>query len=369
MQNQHPQEAAEQTRIAELTASLRYDSPLLPNVQDLLRWSPLSPETIQYLLEILLRPSIKPLWTRETLAWIRDRRRAHPEHAEREIAAFLLGRAPLDAAEKAAAGEALAKTLDNNRAIDKRIALANVWRGFVSGTRFLAPVSAVLALVLSACNAMFYPGFEIVQFLFWTAIILVVLEMLLSPFFVSTLMEQNGLHLSRMRAAAAAALGRLGLPESVDSLARAANGDSPEVRDAAMRALEAVLPTLTPDHYGRLGAQTVPNLGRVLMDGLEPFRLRVLEALEKVGDGRAIAPVKRIATYPLAGDSERLQAEAARILAVLEARQRQETERGTLLRGSHAAPAAAPDMLLRPAAEPSETPPEELLRPHSDEEQ
>jgi HEAT repeat protein len=361
-------EAAEQKRIAELAAHLRYDNPLRPITRDVLKEAPLSPETIQFLIEILRNPSLKPLWARETLAWISDQRRAHPEHTEREITAFILGRAPLDAAAKEAAADALARTLDNDRTIDKRITLANVGRGLASGTRFLAPVSAAIGLAIGACNALSYPGFGVLQYLAWTAIILIVLEVLLSPFFVGALLEQNWLHLSRMRAAAATALGHLRLPESVDSLARADNDDSPEVRDAAIHALDAVLPTLTPDHYGRLGSQTVPNLYRILYAGDESFKLRVLAALEKVGDGRAIAPLKRVATRQLFGATERLSAEAARILPILEARQRQETERGTLLRGSHAAPTATPDTLLRPAAEPSETPPEELLRPHSDEE-
>src|SRR5262249_22483297 len=77
---------------------------------------------------------------------------------------------------------------------------------------------------------------------------------------------------NRVRAAVARALGRLRVPISVNALAEAsiekgrlhqASGDN-KVRQAAWEALLDVLPTLTPDHYGKLRAQTVPNLCRLL---------------------------------------------------------------------------------------------------------
>jgi hypothetical protein len=151
---------------------------------------------------------------------------------------------------------------------------------------------------------------------------------------------------NRVRAAAAVALGRLQSVESVGALTTALYDHSAAVRRAAVPALKSALPLLTPEHYGQLGVQAIPNLCRALGHGDELLVLHVLDALEKVGDGRAVQPVEETATR---GRTDRIRQMAIRILPLLQERQRQES---------------ASKMLLR-AAVPTESAPHTLLRPVS----
>lgn len=85
-----------------------------------------------------------------------------------------------------------------------------------------------------------------------------------------------------------------------------------------------------------------------------------MTALEKVGDARAI-PTVRQAVRQWRWDTRENLVLAERVLGVLEERQRQETERGVLLRGAEQ-PVSDPAELLRAAAQ-TESKPEQLLRP------
>lgn len=174
----------------------------------------------------------------------------------------------------------------------------------------------------------------------------------LAPLIIPASLMYDDSRLNRVRAAAATALGHLRLPESVSILA-ASVYDSPRgeqttgchrVRQAAARALPEVLAALTSEHYGRLPAETVPNLCRLLHHPSTALVRDVLEALEKVGDGRAVQPVERLIQR---GRNEAICARAEAILPALLERQRQEQ---------------APHVLLRPTCKP-ETPSAHLLRP------
>jgi hypothetical protein len=166
------------------------------------------------------------------------------------------------------------------------------------------------------------------------------------------------------------ALGRLGDPEGVDALAAAAMDADRQIQRMGWIALWVLLPTLAPDDYGRLGAQGVPNLCRLLNSdrslgvrfGRADFntRIELLLAIEKVGDARAI-PAVRQARHAL-GASVEFVTIADRVLGVLEERKRRETERATLLRGAEQ-PAIADGELLRPSIKYAEIQPEQLLRP------
>jgi len=170
---------------------------------------------------------------------------------------------------------------------------------------------------------------------------------------------------NRIRAAAATALARIGQPESMGVVAQTLCDVSPLVRHFAHEALRALHPRLTSDYYGRLDSALTPNLCRALRQESrkhEPVSavrmIALLQALEKVGDGRAVEPVRALtnAAYYL-----RIGQEAERILPVLEARLRQENDSKMLLRGA-STPATKSEELLRAAVTSVEKKPEQLLR-------
>jgi HEAT repeat protein len=258
---------------------------------------------------------------------------------ERQAAAWALGHLELNAEQQADAAETLVAVLANRlpedtarlgrsclRTFLASCVLCTVWRlSFVE-----APLSLLLFMSCLLCAGPCIPA--------------------------SLLLDDR--RVNRVRAFAATALGRLQLPETTAPMAAALHDDSLVVREAASETLPAVLRTLTPDYYGWLGAQAVPDLCRAL--NRWNLRLPILEALEKVGDGRAVKPAERLlAEDPALEIQETLQ----RALPILQERKKREQESSMLLRGA-SSPQAAPDQLLRPAeANATTTAPEQLLRP------
>lgn len=178
---------------------------------------------------------------------------------------------------------------------------------------------------------------------------------------------------NRARTAAAWALGRVPRFDSAGSLAAASvDSTNARLRTASTASLRLVLPLLTYEHYGRLAPEAVPNLCRALhFDGGNFFNqspetvalgMQLLEALEKVGDGRAVWYVEMVSKRsrnPYIADTAR------RLLPLLEERRRREQNAGMLLRGS-SRPGAGADQLLRAAVGvDSNIPPDQLLRPTS----
>ncbi|MDW8209167.1 MAG: HEAT repeat domain-containing protein [Chloroherpetonaceae bacterium] len=172
--------------------------------------------------------------------------------------------------------------------------------------------------------------------------------------------------LNRLRAEVMRACGQLRLLSMLDAVADGvfyAAGlqqtlGCRKVREAAIQALPEMLAALTPEHYGQLPAGTTPALCRVLYHPDNRLVALALDALGKVGDGRAVAPVEQMVRR---GRTPELRAEAERILPVLQERKRQEEAHSSLLRPS-GVPADTPDVLLRPAAAQSHVDPETLLR-------
>jgi hypothetical protein len=156
----------------------------------------------------------------------------------------------------------------------------------------------------------------------------------------------------------ALSLGYLGGPQSINVLAETAVRDaSPEIRQAAEEALARVLPALTEDYYGRLQARTVPNLC-LLLDRGGSLTLALLEALSKVGDGRAVHPVERVAAH---GGTASLREAAANILPILQERYYRETSAAILLRPVQAQESESAS-LLRPTVDTGSVRPEQMLR-------
>ena len=170
----------------------------------------------------------------------------------------------------------------------------------------------------------------------------------------------------QVRRASAASLGWLKVPGAVDGLAEAATGIGPTFRAyqretlrlIGISALYRVLPKLKEDHFGLLKSHTVPALTRLLERSFdEELRLIILEALGKIGDGRALAAV----AYVSDNGTPTERACAARILPILRERRRKERDPRLLLRAA-AESEDTRDLLLRPA-ESSQHDEGVLLRP------
>ncbi len=160
-----------------------------------------------------------------------------------------------------------------------------------------------------------------------------------------------------VRSEAAAALERLEAPESVGFLAEACDDNSLQLRMMARRALRAVRPHLSERHYALLPLATTPQLCRLLWQPDWTLTLEAVEALGKVGDGRAMEAVERLAARAI---SMEVTAAALRVLPVLRARHGQENNARTLLRAAD----SDPSLLLRAPSD-SHADPTHLLRPET----
>ena len=138
------------------------------------------------------------------------------------------------------------------------------------------------------------------------------------------------------------------------------------IRANAAWALLNILPCVRKSDYGRFPSSVVPNLCRILayMEkaedvGSKAVILRILRALNHIGDTRAIPSVEQMEKR---STSETVRQAATRTLHILRERQRQESATQTLLRASEAV-APTPDSLLRAAdAVPKQTNADEMLR-------
>jgi hypothetical protein len=279
----------------------------------------------------------------------------------RLVAIWALERAELRPGQTAAAAEALCIALENRQVsaavrLRRRFGRAFVCTAlWVGAALFCSLVLAVLSIFIMESDS------GTLGLLLAGSYVPVIGALLVTPLVFPLSCLTDWVHTADVREAAARTLGILGVPESVGALSGALSDSCCAVSRAAEAALPPALHSLTAEHYGRLRADTVPNLCRVVQRGPAPMRLALdlLAALEHVGDGRAVAPIQSVA---MRGASPRLREAAARILPTLLKRQKQENEREMLLRGA-TMPDAAPDILLRPAtANAPDTAPELLLR-------
>jgi len=272
---------------------------------------------------------------------------------ERQVAAWTLGWTEFDLKQQPAAIRALLDVLENRLPVDP-----GRYGRMLQRSLFSLSVGCAGSILLVVILSMLYFGQG--RFHAWSGILMVLLAVgaWIGGLFGSLIYEDS--RVDRVRATGVTALGRLHAPESVGALAKAALEPSQRVRTAAIPALRAVLRRLTPNHYGQLGAEAVPGLCRLLGQADEGLTLHLLEALEKVGDGRAVRPVEHL----LSGvHTSLVRRTAERILPLLRERQQRENESQMLLRGA-SEPPAAPEHLLRPTypGTPSNAP-KQLLRP------
>ena len=250
---------------------------------------------------------------------------------------------------------ALGKTLHNGYVSKPMIATRRVGVAIVR-----AGIFAILALILVGLTTIVIvppKGHSFIRSVM-LAIFALALALSLILFFLSPVFQSFGN--AEVQLAAAETLAVLQLPESVGALAKASRGKK-RLADVTRKALIQLLPTLTEDHYGRLPNDTTPELCALLFDGhtSEHLILLTVEALGRVGDGRAVEPMQKFAQLRRNSDLREI---AESILPILIARREQENASSTLLRHSSAPPVAASQLLRAASASPA-TPPETLLRP------
>jgi HEAT repeat protein len=200
-----------------------------------------------------------------------------------------------------------------------------------------------------------------------TSLLFLVLAMGSAPLLAPLSLYFDRERQTRVRQEAVAALESCGDPEAVGVLAAAWRDGTSEVRQSIEQALNTLLPNLTPEHFESIRFDTTPNLCHILIRTRDTRYLLIhkgiagnlLEALEKVGDHRAVEPLERfINGHPLG----ELRAKAQAVLQVVATREPRQDHGGVLLRAANE-PTHAEKELLRPASGANTTPPEQLLRP------
>lgn len=301
---------------------------------------------------------------------------------ERVLCAWLLGHSPLTADQEREAATDLGNVLQNRHAGRRARYRANL----EDVSRYTVPLAALLTILadLQIANSQWYrnPGttyfppefhtYPLLGFLVSFFSIGVLWNALLYPLLFPLVTARNMARNNRVRGAAALALGRLRAPEGIEALARATLDVSPHVRAIAEPALHLSLPTLTNEHYGRLGPFVVPALCHLLdhkKERLFAYHVRTerlvlqsLTALEKIGTGAAVSSVEKVARD---GWTDSVREAAQEILPVLQERQRLENDPHILLRAS-ALPQSGEHLLRAAPSALHDHAPEQLLRPQVD---
>lgn len=176
--------------------------------------------------------------------------------------------------------------------------------------------------------------------------------------------------MSQKHKEAASQLAQLQDIRAVGLLAEALESDDTSLKRIVTKSLPGLLRRLQASDAHLLDTEQRKILNKVLKkaasDASPELALAILKSYEQVGDESSLADVERLAHLPpQRSPNAQKVAEAAReCLPYLEKRIEQAWASQTLLRASSAADAlsSAPEMLLRPALETGETPPQELLR-------
>lgn len=163
-------------------------------------------------------------------------------------------------------------------------------------------------------------------------------------------------------------LGRVGDLRAVGAVLRAAQTQDRAFRERLWAGVAPVLRRAKASDTGLVGPEDRQSmyreLGRATTDpAVAALQVAILQALQQIGTGEALASVEHLAGHPALRRSERVVKDAALAsLEVLRARAEREGAVRTLLR-----PADGPEepTLLRPAQGAPEAPAEQLLRPAS----
>lgn len=256
---------------------------------------------------------------------------------ERLAACWTLAHTPQNEREREAAARWLVYVLEHYPRLDGE----QRWKRAYLRTIFLCLLPMVPTFGLGAITAPFvaFP-----------------LSFIVLPF--SSALDKS--RMNRVRAMAAQSLGRLNVAQAVYSLAGGAADRDVRVRHESIWSLLSILPLLSESHIGHLEKDTVPRLCRLLFQTgfTEAGWISLLTALGKIGDGRAVPYVERLANH---GVSVGIQEEARRILPILYDRRKREQEASRLVRAADS-PEGLHQTLLRPYDSTGEADPQVLVR-------
>lgn len=325
-------EAFEVQELYRLAKRLRAGNPIRQIALQCLHNEPLTDEDVGQLLKAIIYPT----------GFRRE---------EQELAVTLLGYLTLNDQERRRAWKFLHRTLT-----------AKGWDDFFPLYLTRTGVASALTALLAVLD--FHTGLEQWIFDFPETFLSHGLVWALPMLLISSALDDRPLN--RLRAIALRTCARQGWIEALRATTGALFDGAglkqtlgcQEVREAAEESLPLLLAALGQEHYGKVSAETMACLCKALYHENDALVMHILEALEKAGDGQAVAPVERMVKR---GRTPELRAAAERILPILQERQQQENAPKMLLRAS-SAPAETPDVLLRPAMHTEETEPETLLR-------
>ena len=283
------------------------------------------------------------------------RHRSPKKWRERALAAWMIGAVPLDADLVQGATLLLSEVLGGKIAHDR------FGKG-CSRSYFIAyGICAVLLTLFTVFEEGLNPlrmASAMIGRLVASAFISVPLGLAISPVVIPTSMAKDKKRLNFILSASARTLGKMKSPHAITALTEAARDGDKTVRENSLQSLRTHLPQLTPQHYGTLNSGTVPGLCFLLNQRNRDFRLEILGALEKVGDGRALGPVTRL--HAVTKD-EQVKEAAYKAMVVLAERAENEKRAATLLRPINA-PGDSSGILLRPAGGSFEHDETQLLR-------
>jgi len=163
-----------------------------------------------------------------------------------------------------------------------------------------------------------------------------------------------------VRKNAVTALGKTASPRMAGAFAICLRDRNDDIRKAAARVLKELLPKVQASDRQYFAPAEMDALLRAFGRKDEALDLAILQALQQIGDDRAVSKVEELCQK---GGSAAVRRAATDCLPFLQARAEETRQARTLLRASHAEAAVATDMLLRPLMAQTETPAEELLRP------
>ena len=280
-----------------------------------------------------LTPVIQPLIRPRRFKW-----------RERQVSAWILGRAHLAPEQREFAVETLVQGMEGKLEMDTGEKLRQA----------LLPSALLAAGVLVVCaNADAQGGFASLIFMLNAARITVA----------------GRLRFLEFKAEAANALGNIQAAEGLTVLVAATQernlycGRSlRRLQKSAANALPKVLARLDESHYGQVDTATMAGLCRLLATGNETLALAIIGAFAHIGNRTALAEVEKLAAGSGRAKKEARVQQAARVcLPILQARVARENDPHVLLRGS-VVPMTPADQLLRPISDASPFDPLELLR-------
>lgn len=262
---------------------------------------------------------------------------------ERRAAVWSLGLAELTEVQTRQAGIALARVVQQGLPIsDSRTGYPIMWS-------FLAAIPAALIL-----DILKWPGWNSFWVLWFglTIGVTVLFSGFLLPF---SIVLDDKLH-GVTREMAITALVRLDQPWSLATFAWAMFNGPAHSRAAAEEALVETLPLISSEQFGQHDPALVPLLCRILRTDKEHLQRPVVQALAKIGTGRAVEPLEQLAKHC----SAEVRAEIDLAVPILRERKRKEEDPERLLRASRP---SADEELLRAHYGRSTVPDEQLLRP------